>query len=55
MNNQNFIPNQRTAIDGRVWWCVFDTVNQKYSSLISHGKYKTKKVCQQAIELHKEN
>jgi len=43
-------PRKRTAIDGKTWWCVFDTETLKYSSLLCFGKYKTKRDCQYAID-----
>lgn len=35
-------PRKRTAIDGKTWWCVFDTE-------LCFGKYETKKECKCAI------
>jgi len=43
-------PRKRTAIDGKTWWCVFDTETLKYSTLLCLGKYKTKRDCQYAID-----
>lgn len=43
-------PRKRTAIDGKVWWCVFDTKTMTWSTLICFGKYKLKKECQFAID-----
>jgi hypothetical protein len=43
-------PRQRTALDGKVWWYPYNTKEQKYSTLTEHGKYKTKKECQYAID-----
>lgn len=43
-------PRQRTGVDGKTWWVVFDTATNKYSTLTYFGKYKTKKDCQQAID-----
>ena len=39
---------QRTALDGKIWWCVFDTDSMKWSTLFT--KYKTKRACQEAID-----
>ena len=25
-----FVPAKRTALDGRVWWCIFDNKEQRY-------------------------
>ena len=41
---------KRAALDGKIWWCVFDTENMKWSTLVCFGKYKTKKACQYAID-----
>lgn len=41
---------KRTALDGKTWWCVFDTDNMKWSTLIVFGKYKLKRDCQYAID-----
>lgn len=46
----NLEPRQRTAVDGKSWWVVFDTDTQKYSPLTCFGKYNTKKDCQYAID-----
>lgn len=45
-------PRKRTALDGRVWWCVFDTEKAKYSTSIFFGKYKQKKDCQLSIDYY---
>lgn len=44
------IPKKRTALDGKVWWCVYDLNKHTFSTLICFGKYKTKKgllICNQ--------
>lgn len=46
------VPRKRTAIDGKSWWCVFDTDSMKWSTLIVFGKYKLKRDCQYAIDRH---
>lgn len=43
------IPKKRTALDGKVWWCVYDLNKHTFSTLICFGKYKTKKDCLFAI------
>lgn len=43
-------PRKRTAIDGKIWWVVYDTGLQKYSTLVCFGKYRTKSACQIAID-----
>ena len=49
-----FEPRQRTALDGKVWWVVYDRYKQEFSSLTCFGKYKMKKDCQWAIDNKKE-
>lgn len=48
-------PRKRTALDGKTWWCVFDTENQTWSTLTIFGKYRTKKACQLDIDLWEAN
>ena len=48
-------PRKRTALDGKTWWCVFDTDNMKWSTINMFGKYKTKKSCQDDIDLYEAN
>ena len=47
-----FKPAKRTALDGKVWWVVWDTDQSKSSTLLCFGKYKTKKDCLFAIYWH---
>lgn len=47
-------PRKRIALDGRVWWCVFDVDKGNWSSLSCFGKYKLKKDCQFVIDYYKE-
>lgn len=42
-------PRKRTAIDGKVWWCVFDTEKMQYNTIL-FGRYKLKRDCQYAID-----
>ena len=49
-----FEPRQRTALDGKIWWVVYDRYKQEFSSLVCFVKYKTKKDCQWAIDNKKE-
>lgn len=48
---KRYEPRKRTAIDCRVYWCVYDTLENKYSSMLCFTKYRTKKECQIAIIL----
>ena len=34
--NHNYVPRQRSAVDGKIWWCVFDTTTNSIE-----GIYKT--------------
>ena len=43
-------PRKRTALDGKVWWCVFNTDTMKWSTIVLFGRYKTKRDCQIAID-----
>lgn len=43
-------PRKRTAIDGKTWWCVFDTDSMKWSTLVVFGRYKLKRDCKYAID-----
>ena len=49
MEKTNLVPAKRTALDGRVWWVVFDDASGKYSTLLCFGRYKTRKAAQIAI------
>ena len=42
-------PRKRMALDGKIWWCVFDTDTMKWSAITMFGKYKTKVACQEAV------
>ena len=48
-------PRKRTALDGKTWWCVFDTDTMKWSTLVFFDRYKTKKACQIDIDLYEAN
>lgn len=45
MKKKRFVPMERTALDGKTWWVVFDRLENRYSNLTCFGKYKTKKDC----------
>lgn len=40
---------KRIALDGKIYWCIYDTENNKWSTHIYHGKYSTKKQALYAI------
>lgn len=46
------IPTKRTALDGIVWWVVFDTQTRRYSTRPCFGRYRRKKDCQWAIDYY---
>ena len=52
MNMKQFEARQRTAVDGIVWWCVFDVLRRKWSTLTCHGQYKTKREAEYAIRVY---
>ena len=43
-------PRKRVALDGKTWWCVFDTDAWKWSTIVLFGRYKNKRDCQIAID-----
>lgn len=45
-------PRKRTSLDGKTYWCVFNTDTMKWSTLTCFGKYTRKKDCQLAIDLY---
>lgn len=55
MDSPRFTPTKRTALDGRVWWVVFDNLRKCYSTFICHGKYATKRAAQIAIDFYNVN
>ena len=44
-----FEPRKRTALDDKIWWCIYDTKEKRWSSYLCHGKYKKKKDAEIAI------
>lgn len=46
-------PRKRTALDGKVWWCVFDTNKGSWSTLTCFGKYETRRECQMRIDWYR--
>lgn len=42
-----FVASKRTAVDGKVWWCIFDNENIEY---VRGSKYKMKLECEAAIK-----
>lgn len=48
--NNNFVPRKRTALDGKVWWCVWDLSKNTWATTC-YCKSKTKKDCSIYIQL----
>lgn len=46
-----FEARKKTALDGKVWWCVYDTYRKGWSTFLCHGKYKTRKEAEKQIVL----
>lgn len=51
MTRERFTPGKRTALDGRIWWCVWDNENGAWSTFLCHGKYHTRK--EAVIAIHR--
>lgn len=47
---KRFEPRKRTALDGRVWWCVYDNERHAWSAFLCHGRYRTRKAALYAID-----
>ena len=48
-----YIPVQKTALDGKIWWVVLDTTTkQRPIYWCLKCKFKTKKACQSHIDYH---
>ena len=47
---KRFIPKKRRALDGRVWWCVWDSKRGCWSTFTTHGRSETKSLCQSRID-----
>jgi len=45
-----FYPVSRTALDGTVWWKVWDSKNNIESTLLCHGRYRTRRTAQANID-----
>jgi hypothetical protein len=45
-------PRKRTSLDGKTWWCVFDTTENKWCTYTCFCNYQTKKACQAAIDFY---
>jgi len=54
INYCKYTPRKRTALDGRTWWYPYNKVEHEWSALTCHGKFKTKKACQTAINKYHE-
>ena len=49
VSGRRFMPMKRQALDGKIWWCVWDLKKNAFSSYTCHGKYLTRKECEIAI------
>ena len=49
---KRFVPVKRTALNGKVFWVVWDNKTKNYSTFTCHGKYETKKECEFAISYY---
>ena len=47
---RRYVAAKRTALDGKVWWCIFDHKKNGYSVAGGCGRYKTRKDCEYGIE-----
>lgn len=52
--SERFVPVKRTALDGVVWWVVYDNEEHCYSRFLCHGKYRTKKAALISIKYYAE-
>jgi len=51
--NKRFIPLKRFALDGKMWWCVWDNMRHDWSTYTCHcGMYKTKKAAWADIQYY---
>ena len=49
MAYERFEARKRTALDGLLWWCVWDKARHNWSTFLVHGKYRRKKDAEYAI------
>lgn len=49
-----FIAKKREALDGKIWWCIYDTKYGRFSPYTCHGMYTRKKDATFSIK-HSEN
>lgn len=49
--NTRFAAKKRTAIDGKTWWCIWDSERRTWSTYTCHGQYRTKKAALIGIEV----
>ena len=46
---ERFVSKKRTALDGKVWWCVWDKESENWSTFTCHNMYSRKVECDCAI------
>jgi len=47
---ERYTPKKRRAVDGRLWWCIYDNERHAWSTNTALGRYKTKKAAQWRID-----
>lgn len=47
--NSMYEARKRTAVDGSIWWCVFNLRTQDWSLDVRHGRYQSRLDCECAI------
>lgn len=47
---KRFVPAKRAALDGRIWWVVYDNLTKDFSTYTCHGRYTKKYICQHMID-----
>lgn len=50
MLTDRFFPRKRKVRDGRTWFFVWDCKAHNWSTYLCHGRYKTRKAAQFAID-----
>lgn len=47
---ERFIIKKRTALDGLEWYCIWDNLENHWSTYVFHGKYKRKRDARYALD-----
>lgn len=48
-DNERFKACRRTALDGKVLWCVWDRILNRFSTYTCHHVYRTRHDCNSSI------